>query len=54
MEDLKKEELQKASGGVSTDTPHCPKCQSKDLMLVGRWISARPPVTAVKPAGMSG
>ena len=35
MEILDKEKLQQASGGVYEDAPHCPKCQNKDLELVG-------------------
>ncbi len=35
MDELNKKELQQASGGVNEDGPHCPKCGSKELELVG-------------------
>ena len=31
MGELNKRELEKAAGGLNTEGPHCPKCQSKDL-----------------------
>ena len=41
--ELNKNELQQVSGGVYEDTPHCPKCQSKDLQLVGPADIGTPP-----------
>ena len=35
MKELNKEELHRVSGGVYEDIPHCPKCQSRELVLVG-------------------
>lgn len=43
MEELNKEELQKASGGVCEDEPHCPKCRSKEIVLVGPADIGTPP-----------
>ena len=41
--ELKKEELRQASGGIYEDGPHCPKCQSKELLLVGPVDFGTPP-----------
>ena len=35
MDELSKKELEKAAGGLSEELPHCPKCQGKDLELIG-------------------
>ena len=35
MNEVDNKKLQQVSGGVNADTPHCPKCQSIDLMLIG-------------------
>ena len=33
--ELNKKELQQVSGGANEDMPHCPKCQSRSLQLIG-------------------
>ncbi len=43
IKELDKEELHQVSGGVYEDTPHCPKCQSRDLVLVGPVDFGTPP-----------
>ena len=43
MEELNKEKIQQASGGVYEDAPHCPKCQSTDLVLDGQVDIGTPP-----------
>ena len=43
MEELNKEKIQQASGGVYEDAPHCPKCQSTDLVLIGPVDIGTPP-----------
>ena len=51
MEKLSKEELQQASGGVYEDTPHCPKCQGKDLVLIGPGDIGTPPCYRCQACG---
>ena len=48
---LNKEELHWVSGGVYEDTPHCPKCQSKDLLPVGPVDIGTPPCFRCKSCG---
>ena len=43
MEELNKEQLRQASGGTGEDSPHCPKCRSSDLTLVGPADIGTPP-----------
>ena len=43
MDELNKEKLQQASGGVYEDAPHCPKCQGTDLVLIGPVDIGTPP-----------
>ncbi len=43
MDELNKEKIQQASGGVYEDAPHCPKCQSTDLVLIGPMDIGTPP-----------
>ena len=51
MEILYKEKLQQASGGVYEDAPHCPKCRSKELTLVGPVDIGTPPTYRCKACG---
>ncbi len=51
MEILDKEKLQQASGGVYEGAPHCPKCRSKELTLVGRVDIGTPPTYRCKACG---
>ena len=51
MEKLSKEELQQASGGVCEDAPHCPKCHSKDLILIGPADIGTPPCCRCNSCG---
>ena len=50
-QELKKEEMRKVSGGTYDDTPHCPKCKSKDLALVGPVDIGTPPCFRCKSCG---
>ena len=43
MDELKKKELQKVTGGANEDAPHCPKCRSTDLKLTGPADIGTPP-----------
>ncbi len=51
MEILDKEKLQQASGGVYEGAPHCPKCRSKELTLVGPVDIGTPPTYRCKACG---
>ena len=39
MKELKHEELEQVTGGTNEYAPHCPKCCSTDLELVGPVLS---------------
>lgn len=50
-EELKAEELHQVSGGAYDDTPHCPKCQGKELVLVGPVDIGTPPCYRCQSCG---
>lgn len=49
--ELNTEELRRVPGGVYEDTPHCPKCQGKDLALTGPVDFGTPPCFRCKSCG---
>lgn len=51
VDELKKKDLQQAAGGLNTDDPHCPKCQSRELTLVGPADIGTPPTYRCKACG---
>lgn len=51
MKEVSKEKLQQVAGGVCEDAPHCPKCRSTDLILVGPTDIGTPPCYRCKSCG---
>ncbi len=51
MDELNQKELQKAAGGLNADEPHCPKCGSSDLTLIGPVDIGTPPTYRCKACG---
>ncbi len=51
MKEVNKEKLQQVAGGVCEDAPHCPKCQGRDLVLVGPADIGTPPCFRCKACG---
>lgn len=51
MEELNKKDLEKAAGGLNAEAPHCPKCQSTELELVGPVDIGTPPEYRCKACG---
>lgn len=49
--ELRDKELQKVSGGVDAASPHCPKCHSTDLELVGKVDIGTLPTFRCKACG---
>lgn len=49
--ELHETELQQVSSGANADIPHCPKCQSTDLKLVGPVDIGTPPCYHCRSCG---
>ena len=53
MEELNRKELENVSGGTNAEdySPHCPKCQSRDLELAGPVDIGTPPCYRCRSCG---
>ena len=51
MNEIDNKQLEQVAGGTNNDAPHCPKCQSKDLVLIGPVDIGTPPCYRCQACG---